>query len=63
MLLQITLFHFFLMALPVAYGSSQARGQIRAGAEAQATATATSDPSHICNLNYVACSSAKSLTH
>jgi len=31
------------MAAPVAYGSSQARGQIRAAAEAYTTATVTLD--------------------
>ena len=38
-----------------AYGSSQAQGQIRATSELQLltciTATATQDPSHICDLN------------
>ena len=38
------------MATPVAYRSSQARGQIEAAAEGYTTATATLDPSHICNL-------------
>ena len=40
------------MAIPVAYGISQARGLIRAAAEAYATATATAtlDQSHICKL-------------
>ena len=38
------------MATPVSYGSSQARGQIRAVAEAYTTAMATLDLSHICNL-------------
>ena len=40
------------MAAPAAYGSSQARSQIRAVAEAYATATATPDPSRICNLRH-----------
>ena len=35
------------MTAPIAYGNSQARGQIGAAAEAWATATATLDPSHI----------------
>ena len=35
-------------ATPMAYGSSQARGPIRAAA---ATATAMQDPSRICNLH------------
>ena len=49
-------FLFFLfslfMATPTAYGSSQARGQIRAAAEACATAIATVDGSHICDLRH-----------
>ena len=44
---------FLLMAVPVAYGSSQARGQIRVVAEAYSTATATPDLSYI----YVLCQS------
>ena len=46
-------FSFFLfMATPVAYGSSQARGGIRAAAVSlYMTATAMPDPSHICNLH------------
>ena len=40
----------YLMAAPLAYGSSWARGQIRATAEANATATATPDLSRICDL-------------
>jgi len=43
-------FFFFLRAEPVAYGSSQARGPI--GATAYATATATQDLSHVCNLHH-----------
>ena len=43
-------FSFVSMSAPVAHGSSQARGQIRAVPEAYTTAMATSDPSHICNL-------------
>ena len=38
------------MASPVAYGSSQVRGQIGAAAAAYATATKTSEPSHICDI-------------
>ena len=38
------------MAAPVAYGSSQAGGQI--GAAGGATATATLDLSHICDLHF-----------
>ena len=38
---------------PTAYGSYQARGQIRAtAATAKATATATQDPSRYCDLNH-----------
>ena len=40
------------MAAPVAYGSSQARGRIRAAAGAYTTATATPDPRYICDLRY-----------
>ena len=43
---------FLFMASPVAYGSSQARGQIGAVAEAYATAT-TADPSCGCNLHQI----------
>ena len=38
------------MAARVAYGSSHARGRIRAASGAYTTATATMDPSHICDL-------------
>ena len=38
------------MVTPVAYGNSQARGPIRAVAEAYATATATQHPSCISDL-------------
>ena len=37
-------FFFFFMALPAAYGSSQARGRIGAAAGAYATAPAMPDP-------------------
>ena len=47
----IDAFFFLFIALPAAYGSSQARGQISAAAEVWVTATATPDPRHICNLN------------
>ena len=40
------------MAAPVAYGSSRARGQIGAAAEACATATAIPDPSPTCDLRH-----------
>ena len=46
------LFYFFLFrATPKAHGHSQARGQIRAAAEAYATTTATPDPSCIFDLH------------
>ena len=38
------------MATPEAYAGSQARGQIGAADEAYATATATLNLSHICDL-------------
>ena len=45
-------FQNFFMAAPMAYGSSQARGQIGAAAAGlQHTATATPDPSAICDLH------------
>ena len=37
-------------AAPEAYGDFQARGRVRAAAETSITATATSDPSHTCEL-------------
>ena len=40
------------MAAPATYGSYQARGQIRAAAEAYTTATAMQDLSHICDLHH-----------
>ena len=40
------------MVTPVAYGISQARGQIRAAPAAYATATATPDPRCICDLHH-----------
>ena len=43
-------FFFLFIAAPAACGSFQARGQHRAAAEANATATATLDPSRMCNL-------------
>ena len=46
-----TLFIYFLIrAVPAAYGSSQARGWIRATSAAHTTATVTWDLSHICDL-------------
>lgn len=39
-----------LMATPVAYGSSWARGRTEAAAATYPTATATLDLSHICDL-------------
>ena len=44
-------FFSLFMAVPAAYGSFQARGQIRAVAEGYATATETPDPSH--NMTYI----------
>ena len=44
-------FFFFFMATPTAHGSSQARGQIKFWLQTYAIATATQDPSHICNLH------------
>ena len=55
-------FFFLFTATPSAYGSSQARGRIGAAAETYATATATLDLRHICNL-CTACSNVRSLTH
>ena len=46
-------FLFFLFrAAPEAYGSSQAKGQIRAVAAAYTAATATPDLNHVCNLRH-----------
>ena len=45
-------FFFFFRAAPAAYGSSQARDQIRAIAPAYTKATATPDLSLICNLHH-----------
>ena len=39
------------MAKPVSYGGSWARGLIQAAVGAYATATATPDPSYICDLH------------
>ena len=51
----VWVFFFFFFGLfraaPTAYGSSQARGRIRAVATAYATATATPDLSHDCHLH------------
>ena len=49
----ISLFFFFLLfwAPPPAHGSSQGRGQIRT-MQAYATATATWDPRHVCNVHH-----------
>ena len=41
-----------LRATPVAYGGSQARSQIGDVAASLATATATPDPSHVCDLHH-----------
>ena len=51
----LNLFFFFLSffrAPPAAYGGSQARGLIGAMLPAYARATATEDPSHICDLQH-----------
>ena len=48
-LFSFPLYYYLLMATPLAYGGSQARGWIRA---AYTTATATWDPSHICDLSH-----------
>jgi len=48
------------MAIPVAYGSYQARSQSGAEAEAYTIALATLDPSHIFDLCH---SNTRSLTH
>ena len=56
-------FYFFIfISEPAANGSSWVRGQTRATTAAYAIATATPDPSFICNLA-AACSSTGSLTH
>ena len=44
-------YYFLFTAALMTYGSFWVRGQIRAAAGAQATATVTLDPSHICNLH------------
>ena len=49
-LIQSFFFFLLFMAAPVAYSRSQARGWIGAVAEACATATATLDPSCMCDL-------------
>ena len=46
------LFFAFSRAAPAAYGGSQARGLIRAVAAGLRTATATPDPSHVCDLHH-----------
>ena len=47
------IFHlYFFRATPTAYGSSQARDQIRAAGTAYTTAIATQDPNHICDLHH-----------
>ena len=49
----MTIFFFFLFrAVPVACGSYQARDQIGAATAVLATATATQDLSHVCDLNH-----------
>ena len=48
------LFSFFLLfrSKPTSYGSSQTRGQIRTASASYTTATATQDPSYVCNLHH-----------
>ena len=61
-----TFFFFFLFlfrAVPVAYGSSQARDLIRLQLPAYTTAIATWDLSHLCRLHHRAHGNARSLTH
>ena len=49
----IYLFIYLLFrATPVAYGSSWARGQIRAAAAGLCHSTAMPDPSHLCDLQH-----------
>ena len=50
------------MAAPVAYGSSQTRGQLELQLQAYTTPTAMPYPSHICNYT-AACCNARSLIH
>ena len=45
-------FFAFFRTAPAAYGSSQARGRIRAAAATYATATAMQNPSLMCNLHH-----------
>ena len=49
----LLLFFFFFIAIPVAYGSSQAKGQVQAAAGAYTIATTTQDLSCICNLFWI----------
>ena len=53
---RLNFFFFFLLfrAAPMAYGSSQARGLIRATDAAFTRATAMQDPSHICDFYHMA---------
>ena len=46
-------FSFFLGPAPVAFGSSQARGQIGVQLPVYTTATAMQDPSHVCDLYHI----------
>ena len=45
-------FFFLFKARPVAYGGTLSRGPIRALAPGLVTATATQDPSRVCNLHH-----------
>ena len=49
LLLFIYLFFLLFRAVPVAYGTSQARGQIGAQPPAYTATSAMQDPSHVCN--------------
>ena len=51
------------MATPVAYGSSQTRGQIEAAAEGYATATGNTGSEILLHLMPTACGNNGSLTH
>ena len=52
LLLFVVLFWFYFRAAPVAYGGSRLGVQLELQLPAYATATATRDLSHICNLRY-----------
>ena len=52
MLFYLKIFFFLFKARPVAYGGTLSRGPIRAVAAGLVTATATQDPSRVCNLHH-----------